>query len=158
MAKYDTIHSNKNRSGKEPHTDAIAVWSGAEPENLGDGRVTKGACRLGEYWLWKSVIAQALQDAASFSNDRKMKSVRAEAIAWFSLADDSFLFVCELAGLCPKTVLQRSKEVIADAQKESSRLRRSFHTKKRWKWLGQCSQKKGEEELRPSEKQRHHMT
>lgn len=137
MAQNHNNYFSKGAYSKEPHIDAVAVWSGAEPDNPGDGMVTVGERTTGEYWLWKSVIAQALQDAASVSKDRKMKSVRAEAIAWFSLQNEHFLFVCELAGLCPKSVLERSRYVIADAKRDYGRLKQHMKTKKRWKWLGQ---------------------
>ncbi len=134
-------YSSKFSTGKEPQPEAISVWSGAEPEDRGDGKTAAGERSMGEYWLWQAVVAQALQDVASCSNDRKMKPIRSEANAWFSLENEDFLFVCELAGLCPQQVLERSKEVRSSVHEGSGCvLREHLLTKKRWKWLGHKKQ------------------
>lgn len=137
MTYYTSLKSNKNKGSKEPQLDVSSVWEQGEEDEVKGVFSVKGEQRRGEYWLWQSVVAQALQDAASCSRDRKMKSVRAEAIAWFSMENHDFLFVCELAGLEPKEVLLRAKEVIAQSKEEQKHktMPTAYYTKRRWKWF-----------------------
>lgn len=138
MVQFKNGHSNQSSYSKEPQFEVSSAWEGGDADEQQGVSSVKGERSRGEYWLWQSVVAQALQDAASASKDRKMKSVKAEAIAWFSMNNDAFLYVCELAGLCAEEIFERSRCVIRDAKVERHENHRKseISTKKRWRWLG----------------------
>jgi hypothetical protein len=71
--------------------------------------------------LWQSTVIQALYDLASRAYNTEAKLARADAAAWFAMAnkkeDSDFDFVCELAGLSRTKVLKMARKVAREGEK-----------------------------------------
>ncbi len=62
--------------------------------------------------LWRSVIMQALIDAASNSKKRIDKLNRARAIEWLKYSDEDFIEVCTLANMDPDYVRYNAQKAM----------------------------------------------
>ena len=60
----------------------------------------------GEQALWQSVIMQAVLDTLSTSRRTSERIERGKAIAWFSLTNSNFLWVCSMAEMEPVFVVR----------------------------------------------------
>lgn len=57
--------------------------------------------------LWRGVLLQQIQDAASNDKKAEARNRKHQAIAWFNLDNDDFVDVCLLAGFNPAHVLRK---------------------------------------------------
>lgn len=62
--------------------------------------------------LWRSVITQALIDAASNSKKKIDKLNKIRAIEWLTNYSDDFLEVCIMANMDPSYVMRKGKEAM----------------------------------------------
>lgn len=63
--------------------------------------------------LWRSVITQALMDAASNSHKKSEKANKIRAIRWLEGGDEEFNAVCHMADLDPNYVKIKAAEALA---------------------------------------------
>lgn len=63
--------------------------------------------------MWRSVITQALMDAASNSNKKSEKSNKIKALRWLQGDNEDFLMVCHLADMDPNHVRVQAKAALA---------------------------------------------
>lgn len=140
MSSYTHYFTHQKHTSEAP-LDAFLPWIDAE---IGGqlGQATAVEYESGEFWLWRAVIAQALQDCATVANGKKARSARAEAIAWLSLYNEDFLWVCGLAGLDPNRIVKRAKLVIKESESTRKRPLETYVNKTRWKWFNQQHQRK----------------
>ncbi len=73
---------------------------------------TKSETEIGEIYLWRAVITQALQDAGSNDKKKEMRIKRAKAIAWLHSDSEDFNEVCMYADMTPSYVKRKAKEAI----------------------------------------------
>jgi hypothetical protein len=57
--------------------------------------------------LWLKVVAQALRDALSGAVDANAARARRRAHEWLVSGGNDFREVCDLAGICPRTLRDR---------------------------------------------------
>lgn len=81
--------------------------------------------------LWRSVIGQALVDAASNSHKPEARYHKKKAIEWLTGEDPDFISVCTLADLDPGYVKEKAKAAIADAHANSATIMQRHHAKKK---------------------------
>src|SRR5690348_15560717 len=67
----------------------------------------------GEMALWRSVITQALMDAASNSRKSETQYHKREALKWLLTESDDFAAVCEHAGLDQHYVRRMAKAALS---------------------------------------------
>lgn len=66
----------------------------------------------GEQALWQSVIMQAVLDTLTTSRRTSERIERSKAIAWFSLTNPNFLWVCSMAELEPVFVVRNVSKLL----------------------------------------------
>ncbi len=71
----------------------------------------------GERALWRAVILQALEDAASNTQKPAGKYHKIEALNWLEGRGEDFAMVCDLAGLLPKDVRCAAKRALLNGCK-----------------------------------------
>lgn len=62
-----------------------------------------------ERGLWRRVILQAVLDAALAPLTPQARRDKTKAIIWFSMHNEDFLKVCEMAGEDPASIIRRTK-------------------------------------------------
>jgi hypothetical protein len=62
--------------------------------------------------LWQSVVMQALLDAMNFASKSKQTAHEKKTIHWFSMEDEDFITVCQLAFLDPSYIVRNARKVI----------------------------------------------
>lgn len=77
----------------------------------------------GERALWQSVIMQAAIDILNIPPTMNERMERARTIAWFSLDNEDFLFVCSLAELNPHEILKGIRVTIKKSKLKQKRKR-----------------------------------
>ena len=77
-----------------------------------------------ELELWGAVIAQAVHDAVIVATTPKAKGQKNKAILWFSIHNEDFLTVCDLAGVNPATVIRLTRKYMK--AKTTINIRKTF--------------------------------
>lgn len=62
--------------------------------------------------LWRAIICQAIEDALITSNNSRRKCFKRRALKWLAEESEDLDFVCEMAGVKKKAMLEYLKKII----------------------------------------------
>ena len=74
--------------------------------------------------LYIAVISQAMKDAIGVAGDPDNKKKKKEqAISWFDLEDDDFLFICETLDVEPENIIKLLNDLCTEKKNFNSRFK-----------------------------------
>ncbi len=96
----------------------MKTYTSSHPDSLLDTSDTcsdhqKQNPTRGEQALWRAVILQALEDAASNSAKVSERYHKTQALHWLNGTGKDFVLVCDYAGLDPEVIRKKIKQALS---------------------------------------------